>query len=376
MVPEKITTPSQLPLAGVKVLDATSNIAGPWGGAILGDLGADVLKVETPSGDPSRFMSPTDGDRSAYFHVVNRNKDVITVDLKTDEGMLKLQELLDDCDVFLTNFLPKQLESFGILPADLMKKWPRLIVGNLSSYGSSGPSSTWPGYDATLQARTGIMSVTGEREGAPVRAGVSILDLGAGTWLAMGILAALIKRDRTGFGSLVETSLFETGATWVGYHLSAFELTGSPSARAGSGHPAFSPYGIFKTAQGSICIGVGSDAIYSKLCNAIERPDLISNSLYATNSGRVRNVQSLTIEIENGLSVRDSKEWVTLLCVSGIPAEEVCQPEALLDDPQAKATGILLSYPDQSTELDRIAGLPIKFDGERPKISKPAPHRQ
>ncbi len=376
MAQDRITISSQLPLAGIRVLDATSNIAGPWGGAILGDLGADVLKIETPFGDPSRFMSPGDGDRSAYFHVVNRNKDVITVDLKTDEGKLKLQELLGGCDVFLTNFLPKQLESFGILPADLMKSWPRLIVGNLSSYGGSGPSSTWPGYDATLQARTGIMSVTGEKDGDPVRAGVSILDLGAGTWLALGVLAALIKRDRTGVGSLVETSLFETGATWVGYHLSAFELTGNPSVRSGSGHPAFSPYGIYKTSQGSICIGVGSEAIFYKLCTTIERPELITNPLYATNVHRVQNVQALTIEIEKALSERESKEWVTLLCASGVPAEEVRQPEELLDDPQAEATGILLPYPDESSPLNNMVGLPLKFDGERPAISKPAPHRK
>ena len=376
MAGDRNATSSQLPLAGVKVLDATSNIAGPWGGAILGDLGADVLKIETPFGDPSRFMSPSDGDRSAYFHVVNRNKDVLTVDLKSDDGKLKIQELLDDCDIFLTNFLPKQLENFGLVPADLMKSRPQLIVGNLSSYGGSGPSSTWPGYDATLQARTGIMSVTGEKDGDPVRAGVSILDLGAGTWLAVGVLAALIKRDRTGLGSLVETSLFETGATWVGYHLSAFALTGNPSVRSGSGHPAFSPYGIFKTSHGSICIGVGSDAIFSKLCITIERPDLITNPLYATNVDRVQNVQSLTLEIEKGISGKDSKEWVALLCESGVPAEEVLQPEALLNDPQAEAAGILLPYPDESSALNCMVGLPLKFDGERPGIIKPAPHRK
>ena len=375
MAEKKITAPPHLPLAGIKVLDATSNIAGPWGGAILGDLGADVLKIETPFGDPSRFMSPGDGDRSAYFHVVNRNKEAITVDLKTDEGKIKLHNLLKECDVFLTNFLPKQLENFGILPADLMESYPRLIVGNLTSYGSSGAASTWPGYDATLQARTGIMSVTGERDGDPVRAGVSILDLGAGTWLAMGVLAALFKRESTGLGSLVETSLFETGATWVGYHLSAFELTGDSSVRSGSGHPAFSPYGIFKTSQGSICIGVGSDAIFSKLCTTIKRSDLITNSLYAKNVDRVKNIQALRNEIESALSVRDSKEWATLLCESGVPAEEVRKPEELLGDPQAEATGILLTYPDETSEVKNLVGLPIKFDGERPKIVKPAPHR-
>jgi crotonobetainyl-CoA:carnitine CoA-transferase CaiB-like acyl-CoA transferase len=366
---------SQLPLAGIKVLDATSNIAGPWGGTVLGDLGADVLKIETPSGDPARFMAPSDGDRSAYFHIVNRNKEVITVDLKTPEGLAKIEELLDGCDVFLTNFLPAQLEKFGLQPAQLMKARPRLIVGNLSSYGSTGPSAQWPGYDATLQARTGIMNVTGENSGPPVRAGVSILDLGAGTWLAMGILAAIIKRDRTGIGSLVETSLFETGATWVSYHLSAFELSGNPSVRSGSGHPAFSPYGIFKTKDGDICIGVGNSTIFAKLCTAIGRSDLVESGLYKENVDRVKNAKSLQFEIEKGLSSKGALQWAQILCDAGVAAEQVLQPEALLHDLQAQAMGVMLAYPDESTALNSVPGLPLRFDGVRPGITKPAPHR-
>lgn len=366
---------SQLPLAGIKVLDATSNIAGPWGGTVLGDLGADVLKIETPTGDPARFMAPSDGDRSAYFHIVNRNKEVITIDLKTLDGLAKIQDLLDGCDVFLTNFLPAQLEKFGLQPAELMKLRPKLIVGNLSSYGSTGPSAQWPGYDATLQARTGVMNVTGEASGPPVRAGVSILDLGAGTWLAMGILAAIIKRDRTGVGSLVETSLFETGATWVSYHLSAFELTGNPSTRSGSGHPAFSPYGIFATKDGDICIGVGSSVIFAKLCNAIGRSELIESKLYKENVDRVANSKALKVEIEKGLSSKGALEWATILCEAGVAAEQVLQPEALLADLQAQAMGVLLPYPDSSTALNSVPGLPLRFDGVRPGITKPAPHR-
>lgn len=366
---------SKLPLAGIKVLDATSNIAGPWGGTVLGDLGAEVLKIETPSGDPARFMAPSDGDRSAYFHIVNRNKDVLTVDLKTSEGLAIIEELLDKSDVFLTNFLPLQLEKFGLQPAQLMKARPRLIIGNLSSYGSTGPSAQWPGYDATLQARTGIMNVTGENSGPPVRAGVSILDLGAGTWLAMGILAAIIKRDRIGIGSLVETSLFETGATWVSYHLSAFELTGNPSIRSGSGHPAFSPYGIFSTKDGEICIGVGNSSIFAKLCAAIGRSDLLEGTLYIENVDRVKNAKSLEVEIEKGLSSKSALEWAKILCDVGVAAEQLLQPEALLHDLQAQAMGVLLPYPDESTGLHSVPGLPLRFDGMRPGITKPAPHR-
>ncbi len=366
---------SELPLAGIKVLDATSNIAGPWGGTVLGDLGADVLKIETPSGDPSRFMAPVDQDRSAYFHVVNRNKEVVTIDLKSEDGKAKLQELLGESDVFLTNFLPAQLEKFGLTPVELRKLHPQLIIGNLSSYGSQGPSSSWPGYDATLQARTGIMNVTGEPNGHPVRAGVSILDLGAGTWLALGILAAIVKRDRTGVGSLVETSLYETGATWVSYHLAAFELTGEPSVRSGSGHPAFSPYGIFATQKGDICIGVGNNAIFAKLCTAIGRAELSNDGLYKENSDRVKNVSTLKREIEQGLHSHPAFHWVKVLCESGVAAEEVRQPEELLTDEQAESMGVLINYPDDTTEVKVVPGLPLRFDGLRPRVRKAAPRR-
>ena len=366
---------SELPLAGIKVLDATSNIAGPWGGTVLGDLGADVLKIETPSGDPSRFMASVDQDRSAYFHVVNRNKEVVTIDLKSEDGKAKLQELLGECDVFLTNFLPAQLEKFGLTPPELRELHPQLIIGNLSSYGSHGPSSSWPGYDATLQARTGIMNVTGEANGQPVRAGVSILDLGAGTWLALGILAAIVKRDRTGLGSLVETSLYETGATWVSYHLAAFELTGEPSVRSGSGHPAFSPYGIFATLKGDICIGVGSNAIFAKLCTAIGRAELSSDALYKENSDRVKNVSTLKKEIEQGLHSHPAPHWVKVLCESGVAAEEVRQPEELLSDEQAESMGVLIDYPDNTTGVKVVPGLPLRFDGKRPQVRKAAPRR-
>ena len=366
---------SELPLAGIRVLDATSNIAGPWGGTVLGDLGADVLKIETPLGDPSRFMAPVDQDRSAYFHVVNRNKEVVTIDLKSEDGKAKLQELLGGYDVFLTNFLPAQLEKFGLTSSELRKLHPQLIIGNLSSYGSQGPSSSWPGYDATLQARTGIMNVTGEPNGQPVRAGVSILDLGAGTWLALGILAAIVKRDRTGLGSLVETSLYETGATWVSYHIAAFELTGESSVRSGSGHPAFSPYGIFATQKGDICIGVGNSAIFAKLCIAIGRAELSSDVLYKENSDRVKNVLTLKKEIEQGLRLHPASHWVRVLCESGVAAEEVRQPEELLTDEQAESMGVLIDYPDETTGVKVVPGLPLRFDGLRPQVRKAAPHR-
>ena len=365
---------SELPLAGIRVLDATAYIAGPFGATVLADLGAEVIKVETPSGDPARSMAPLDGDRSAYFHIVNRNKKAITLDLKSAEGQMELQTLLDGVDVFLNNFLPQQLKSMELLPGQLMLNRPRLIIGNLSSYGSEGPSATWPGYDATVQARTGIMHVTGEASGQPVRAGVSILDIGSGTWLALGILAAIVKRERTGLGSLVETSLFESGALWVSYHLAANELTHNASVRSGSGHPAFSPYGIFQTQQGTLCIGVGNNSTFTKLCELLERRDLITDPRFINNVDRVANAIELKSLIESALSRKSAIEWASELANGGVPADRVQLPENLFDDDQARAMKIMVEYPDSMTSITALPGLPLRFDGVRPPIRIPAPH--
>jgi crotonobetainyl-CoA:carnitine CoA-transferase CaiB-like acyl-CoA transferase len=363
-----------LPLLGIRVIDATSNIAGPFGGTVLADLGAEVIKIESPAGDPARLMAPVDGDRSAYFHVVNRNKSAEQIDLKTEAGLKRLELLLDGADVFLTNYLPDRLEALHITASALMSKRPRLIFGNLSSYGSTGPDASAPGYDATIQARTGIMHVTGEADGEPVRAGVSVLDVGAGMWLAIGILAALVQRERTGLGCVVETSLFETGASWVGYHLSAFELTGVSSSRAGSGHPAFSPYGLFATENGTICIGVGNDRIFAKLCALIGREELIQDPRFIENVDRVGNSDVLKSEIESALVGHDATYWTNILGKGGVPADRVALPEDLLNDEQAVAMGVLLPYPDGTASVSKLPGLPLRFDGTRPPLRMPAPH--
>jgi len=363
------------PLAGLKVLDATSNIAGPYGGAILADLGAEVLKLETPDGDPSRFMAPLDGDRSAYFHIVNRNKKVVTVNLKSEDGKKAFDEHLAESDVFLTNFLPDRLKSLGISSEELMLKHPRLIIGNLTSYGSSGDDAKSPGYDATVQARTGIMYITGEPDGQPVRTGVSVLDIGSGMWLAMGILAAIIERDKTGKGSIVETSLYETGIAWVSYHLSANQISGNPSVRSGAGHPTFSPYGIFQTYDGMVCIGVGNNEIFAKLCRLIHREALITDVRFVENVTRVENHKVLRDEIESALASDTAANWAKKLGQNGVPADIVVAPEALFNDPQQLAVNMLLKNPDESSPVKLIPGLPLKFNGKRPEIYRTAPKR-
>lgn len=361
------------PLTGVHVVDLTSNVAAPFGSAILADLGADVLHVEAPKGDDCRRMAPSSGRGSAYFSIVNRNKTGMTLDIRIAEDRRTLDDLIAGADVFVTNLRPGKLEALGLDTSSLNKKYPRLIHASLSAYGQSGPERDKPGYDAVLQARTGIASVTGEANGPPVRAGVSILDVGAGTWLALGVLAALYERQTTGRGSAVSTSLFETGASWVAYHLAAHQVTGKPSQRHGSGHPAFAPYGIYRTQRGEICIGIGGDHLFRELCEAIGRYDLIDDERFRSNGDRARNSGELRTELERTFESKSALEWASQLSDRGLPVDAVSQPEDLLTDRQSRETGILQEIVGPDGRGMRIPGLPITFDGERPRFRMPAP---
>ena len=361
------------PLTGIRVIDLTSNVAAPFGSVILADLGADVLHVEAPKGDDCRRMAPSFGHGSAYFSVVNRNKSCISLDIRTPKDRSLLDDLIAEADVFVTNLRPGKLTALRLDAASLVGPYPRLIHASLSAYGQSGSERDKPGYDAVLQARTGIASVTGESDGPPVRSGVSILDVGAGTWLALGVLAALYERQVTGRGRAVSTSLFETGASWVSYHLAAHQVTGNPSQRHGSGHPAFAPYGIYRTQEGEICIGIGGDHLFEELCDAIGRNDLVDDERFHSNSDRAQNVDELRTELERTFESRSAVDWARALSDRGLPVDAVNQPEELLTDPQSRETGVLQDLIGPHGRPMRIPGLPITFNGERPRFRSPAP---
>lgn len=360
-----------LPLTGLQVVDLTSNIAAPWAGAILRDLGADVRHVESPAGDDSRRMSPVMETASAYFHVVNRGKQVVRLDLHDPGDRARLDAFLTAADVFLTNLRPDTLERHALDAASLARSHPRLIHAALSAYGPVGGERQQPGYDAVLQARTGVAAVTGEPAGDPVRAGVSILDMGAGTWLALAVLAALLRRERTGLGGSVTTSLFETGASWVSYHVAAHQVTGHESGRHGSRHPAFSPYGFFRTADGLLCLGIGGDGLFRRLCDALGCPELADDERAADNTSRVRHREWLQGRLEDVLSSAGAQTWVQRLRHTGLPVEMVQVPEDLLEDPQAEALdlfGTLAESGAVGVPPVRVPRLPFTIDGRRPPL--------
>jgi len=360
-----------LPLVGIRVVDLTSNIAGPYCGAILADLGADVIHVEGPRGDDSRRMSPARGDESAYFAVVNRSKRTMRLDISADADLERLVGLVSTADVFLTNLRAHKLVRRGLDAATLRASYPSLIHAALSAYGARGPEAERPGYDAVVQARTGLASVTGHAESPPARVGVSILDFGSGMWMATAVIAAIRRRDVTGEGAEVTTSLFETGVTWASYHIAANQVTGLPSTRHGSGHPAFAPYGVFPTANGDLCIGIGGDGQFRILCTALGRPELADDDAFATNPQRVRNSAELRSLIEASLSTGTAEHWAAVLTGAGLPVDIVQRPEELLDDAQAAETGIF-SATTLAGEPLLIPGLPITFDGVRPPVRHPA----
>lgn len=368
-----MTLASARPLEGIKVVDLTSNIAAPFAGAVLADLGAEVVHVESRSGDDSRRMSPRVGDASAYWHVVNRNKSVLRLDIRETSDREHLDELLAHADVFITNLRPGKLTRYGLDSARLSHSHPRLIHATLSAYGDAGVERDRAGYDAVLQARTGIAEVTGTSDGPPVRAGVSILDVGSGTWLALGILAALLHRERTGQGGAVATSLFETGASWVAYHVAAQQISGEPSSRHGSGHPAFAPYGIFATRDRQICIGIGGDDLFVRLCQAIDAADLTADPRFARNVDRVLNSGELRAILEREFARFSADELTESLDAVGVACDVVQRPEDLLTDSQALAVGVLVSTEVEGHGLLLFPGLPLTFDGERPTIGRERP---
>ena len=361
-----------LPLEGVRVVDLTLNIAGPYGTMILADLGADVLKVERPGvGDDARRMAPIFGGGSAYFFAINRNKRSVALDLGIDKDRRQLDELLEQADVFTTNLLPGKLRARGLGYEELHERFPRLIYADIGGYGD-GPEEDRPGYDMVLQARSGLMSVTGEPGRPPVRVGVSILDMGAGIWLALGVLAALRVRERTGEGMRVGTSLLEVGAAYMAYDLAAYQLTGEVSEPRGSGHPAFAPYGVFRAQDGWVALGVGADHIFARLAEALGKPGWVKDERYATNAARAENHEVLRTELEAVLSARPAAEWLERLRSAGVPVDQVADVARVLEDDQLEAVAAWLDVPFDGREM-RQPGLPIRLGRGRPGVRRPPP---
>jgi crotonobetainyl-CoA:carnitine CoA-transferase CaiB-like acyl-CoA transferase len=364
-----------LPLEGIVVVDLTQNVAGPFCTQILGDMGADVIKIERPGrGDDARAWAPPFwGDESATFMAFNRNKRSLALDLKHDGALEILKRLVARGDVFVQSLRAGVVDELGLDFARASKINPRLIYCSITAFGTSGPLADQPGYDALMQAYGGIMSVNGHPGQEPARAGVSLIDMGTAMWAALGIVTALRQRDATGRGMEVTTALFETALMWMNYHAMAYFGTGQVPQPTGSSTAMIAPYQAFPSADGWIVIGAGSDALFARLAQALESPDLGRDPRFVDNPSRVRHRPALVDAISALTRQHKSADLLDRLRTAGVPSTPVLAMDAVVGEPQTQASGMLVSAPHPRLPDYRSIGLPIRWDGARPEVRRVPP---
>ncbi len=361
-------------LNGIRVLDLSQNLAGPQCTQILGDFGADVIKVEPLSGDPARSWGPPFWEGEApLFLSANRNKRSITVDLKSDGGREVVERLVEKADIFVQSFRNGVIESLGFGHEKLRAQRPELIYASISGFGSQGPLRETPGYDPLIQAYSGLMSMTGHADGPPARVSGALIDIGTGMWTALAVMAALRDRDATGKGTHVESALLDTSLVWISYHLTGYLASGNIPGRMGSGFNMLAPYEAFSTKDGDLMILAGNDGIFARLCEAFGIPEVAADPRFAQNPARVAHRKEITELIASHAAKFTTAELRTLLEKHRVPCSPIHDASEVVDDPQVKASGIFPEAPHPRIPDYREVAFPVRFDGERPGVSRPAP---
>jgi crotonobetainyl-CoA:carnitine CoA-transferase CaiB-like acyl-CoA transferase len=367
--------PATGPLAGLRVLDLSRILSGPFATMVFADLGADVIKLENPTvGDDTReWAPPYQGDQSAYFLAINRNKRGIAVDLKSESGRAIAQRLAEQADVLVENFRPGTAARLGLGYTELAARNPRLIYASISGFGQTGPYSSEPGYDAIAQALGGLMSVTGETDGEPVRVGNSAADLGAAMWAAIGILTALHARATTGRGDWIDVSLLDGQIAWLTYLAGGYFATGEVPRRYGSAHPSIVPYQALRTADGYLMVAVGNDMLWQRFAPLLGLPELAEDPRFATNPDRVANRAELIPLVETALAARGSADWAEELSRVGIPAGAINTIDKALVHPQVQARDMVLTAEHPTAGTLRMTGSPIKLSEHTTTVRRPPP---
>jgi crotonobetainyl-CoA:carnitine CoA-transferase CaiB-like acyl-CoA transferase len=362
------------PLDGITVLDLSKVLAGPYCTMILGDLGADIIKVEHPSGDETRRWGPpfVEGE-STYYLAVNRNKRSIVADLNIEEDRALIRRIALNADVLAENFLPGSLERLGLSLEELRHQNPRLITITVSGMGASGPDAAVPGYDFIVQAASGLMSITGPAEGPPSKLGVAVVDLTTGMMASNAVLAALYARERTGKGQHIDISLLETAVSWLANVGTAYLMTGAQPHRHGNAHPTIVPYQTFRVSDGDVALGVGTDAQFQRLCAALELPALGGDARYATNAGRVTHREELIAALAAGISQRTIADCVSRLRAHNVPAGEVRTIPEVLNDPQVIAREMIQTTTHPTIGEVRLLGFPFKFSATPASLRRHPP---
>src|SRR5438132_2468608 len=358
-------TESVAPLSGVRVLDASRVLAGPFCGQVLGDLGAEVIKVERPGqGDETREWGPPFfGDLSAYYLSCNRNKKAITLDLARKEGLEVFHQLVKRCDVLLENFKASSADKLGLSPQQLLDINPQIIVCSISGFGRSGPMRDLPGYDFAVQALSGLMSITGPAEGPPCKVGVAVTDVQTGLYAAIAVLACLHARARSGHGYAIDMALLDCAVASQVNLAQAFLTSGSVPPRQGNAHLQIVPYQLFATADGWLVLAVGNDGQWQRFCQSAGRPDLAADERFATNTLRVKNRQLLVPILEQLLKRRATSTWKEVLHAAEVPHAPVWDYAALFAQPQAGARGLRMTVTDHKGEPVDLRGSPCHITG-------------
>lgn len=367
-----------LPLEGVKVLDLSRVLAGPYATMVLADLGADVLKVEHPErGDDTRHWGPPfagegEARESAYFLAVNRNKRSVGVDLKTPEGLELVKKLATDADVVIENWRRGALAKIGLGYEALQESNPNLIYCSITGFGP-GPDEDRPGYDFLMQARAGIMGITGQPGGEPMKVGVAAADIFCGMTAANAILAALYRRNVTGEGARLEVPLFESTLSWLANRGQEYLISGKDTGLIGNAHPSIVPYQTFDASDKPIVVAVGNNTQFAALCRAVGRPDLAEDERYATNPDRVANREELIEVLQEEFGKRTADEWAEEIRAAGVPCGPVNTLADVFEDEHVLGSGILREVEHPAAGTLKTIGSPVLLDGERLPIRRPPP---
>lgn len=365
------------PLRGLRVLDLTRVLAGPTCTQMLGDLGAEVIKIERPgAGDDTRNFAPPywpNTQESAYFLGVNRNKKSLTLDIAHPEGQAIVHRLLETCDILVENFKVGALAKYGLGYEQLRVKYPGLIYCSITGFGQTGPYAPRPGYDSLIQGMGGVMSLTGEPDGLPQKVGVPVADLFAGLYGCIGILAALRHRERTGNGQQIDIGMLDTSVAWLANQGMNYLATGENPARLGNQHPNIVPYQVFPTQDGHIVLSVGNDPTFERFCRAFGQEKLLEDPRFATNAARVENRALVTETLTPVMQSRTTAEWVAALEAQKIGCGPINKLSEVFADEHVQARGCVVPLQHASGETVRVIANPVRLSATPPDYRVPPP---
>lgn len=362
------------PLEGLVILDMTRFLSGPFCTMLLGDMGAEVIKIEPPEiGDDTRTWAPFIGGQGSYYLSTNRNKKSLCVDTRKESGNEVLRRMVKKADVFVENFKPGLMDRLGLDFKTLMDLNPKLIYCSISGFGQTGPYRDRPGYDQILQGMSGLMSVTGTEESGPVRVGLAIGDILTALFATYGILSALYAREITGKGQWVTTSILEATVGILTLQAGKYFATGQPPGPAGNHHPVISPYGVYRTKDKPMNIAVGTETMWKNFCRVIGRPELEKDERFQKNNDRVKNRPELNQRIENALALKTQAEWVEALNQAGIPCGPIYTIDQVFKDPQVIHQKMFLEVVHPKTGRVPMTGLPVQLSETAPQVFLPPP---